>query len=251
MKKIHHLLRSTKILILFLLLVILSPTTNGQTKKVSYTNQQWIQYYVQLKLSDKWMGLADAGYRSGNGSVHRSVYIARAGIGYQLNPNVGLGSGFAHLGFYRSGTLSLSENRLYQEVMVKHNPGTVGVSHRARLEERYFKYVDPPENNFNFRFRYRLLLSVPIIKLSSENSDDRKLLLNLGDEIFLNAGKEVVYNVFDQNRILIGMTVQLRNNLGINVTYNHQFIGLRSAGTYEQDEVLWLGINHTIDLVRN
>lgn len=226
---------------------VLPLTSNAQSKDIDYTNQQWIQYYGQLNLSDNWTLLADAGYRSANTTPHRWLYIVRAAIGYQLNPGIRLSAGFAHLGLYRSGELRTSENRPFQEILGKQGFGAVDVAHRLRVEERFFRDARTAQSSFNFRFRYRLLLTIPLMQLSSAD-EGKRLLLNFGDEIFINAGDEIVYSVFDQNRLLLGVLFQLHRNLGINVSYNHQLIGLRSPGAYEQDYILWLGINHTMTL---
>src|SRR3954449_6940044 len=86
-----------------LLLICISVTTNAQEKTVKKGNQQWLQYYAQIKLSDKWTLLPDAGYRWANNFEVSSQYLIRVGLNYTLNPNIQVGGGFAHFGFYTSG----------------------------------------------------------------------------------------------------------------------------------------------------
>lgn len=230
-----------------------SQSMQAQTpeKSINYSNQQWIQYYNKLHFSEHWSLLTDGGFRTKDAFNSPSQYIVRTGIAYQLNPNLRFAAGFAHLGFYRSDSLSSMEFRPYQEVLLKQKVGKVSIGHRFRLEQRVFRNLDPAgglssTGDFNLRYRYRLFLNIPL--WISKNTAGRKLQLNVGDEIFLASGKDVVYNIFNQNRILVGPTFKINKNFGISMTYNHQFIGKNAPAEYNQDYVFWLGIKHTIDL---
>jgi len=236
---------------LVVLFILAGFTVNsfGQIKDIEYSNQQWIQYYNQLKLSEQWTLLTDGEVRWKNGFSQKSLYIARTGIGYQLHPFMRFSIGFAHAGFYTADTLSRIEYRPYQDFLITNNYGNIRIAHRLRSEERYFKNISDETDNFNFRFRYRFLLSIPLLRFHSANPDS-KLILRLGDEIFINAGKEVVYNIFDQNRILFEPVIQLNKNLSVSITYNHQLLAKNAPGEYKQDDVFWLGVKQTMALTR-
>lgn len=221
-------------------------TSFGQTKNYQFTNQQWVQYYNQLTLSKRWALLSDGGFRWKYDLGQKSQYIARTGMGYQVNPGIRVTVGFAHLGFYTSGAVSKAEYRPYQELLIKENHKKIRMEHRFRVEERFFRVIGLGTSTFNFRFRYRLLLSTPVLPLFV--SSGNKVKLKFGDEIFINAGKDVVYNIFDQNRILIGPIVPLNKNLSVSVIYTYQFAAKNVPKKYEQDQVIWLGVKQTIDL---
>ena len=222
----------------------------AQEKNVESSNQQWIQYYNQLKLSDEWALLADAGFRWKEKLENKSQYITRFGIGYQLHKNICVATGVAFLGYYASDKRSKMEFRPYQELIFKQNFEKIKIQHRFRTEQRFFNQVVggeiTGEDFFNWRFRYRFFVTVPILNLSANNPEG-KLSLNIGDEIFINAGKEIVNNVFDQNRVLIGPVFQINKNISVSLTYNAQFASTTIAGTYRYTSVLWLGIKQNID----
>ena len=88
-------------------------------------------------------------------------------------------------------------------------------------------------NVINYTFRYQFILSYPISKPGANT----KILLSIGDEILINAGKEIVYNIFDQNRILLGTTFQLNNNFALTFTYNYQFKSLNSPNEFKQEKL--------------
>ena len=88
-------------------------------KKVIKGNQVWLQYYNQTKLNDNWTLVVDGGYRWRDGFQDASQYIVRAGMGYNLKPDIRISAGFAHLGFYGPENINLMEFRPYQEFLYR------------------------------------------------------------------------------------------------------------------------------------
>src|SRR3954468_5610299 len=235
---------TTKAVCIFLLLGI-AINTIAQEKTIKKGNQQWLQYYAQIRLSDKWTLLPDAGYRWANNFDVSSQYLIRVGLNYTLNSNIQAGAGFAHFGFYTSGKVSKVEFRPYEELGIKSKLGNIDINNRVRIEERFFNPVVDGKitgpGTFNFRFRYSLIAGIPLFNLSKKDTD-KKVLLSIGDEVFINAGKPIVYNVFDQNRLLISPTVQFSKNFSVALTYNRQFAATNTAAIYNQTNVIWLQV---------
>lgn len=223
----------------------------GQQKNVGNGNQQWLQYYNQTKLNDKWTLLFDGGYRLKYGFQESSQYIVRAAIGYNINSDIRISSGLAHLGFYSSDKINKVEFRPYQEMTVNNKFNKIGLVHRYRMEERFFNPVTNGEiqtpNTFNFRFRYSLMLSIPLFKLSKAKTD-KEFLINFGDEIFINAGKNVVNNIFDQNRFIVSPSFRLNENLTLSLTWNSQFASTSSQAIFNYTNVFWLQIKHKLNI---
>jgi hypothetical protein len=220
----------------------------AQQKNVQKSNQLWIQYYNQLKLNKKLSLMTDGGFRWKDGD--RLLYIARTGIGYQINSTFRVAAGIATTGQYGTDGLNKVELRPYQELSSSVMLNKVTLLQRLRIEERYFRNVDKTiynVDNFNFRFRYQILAIIPLIQLSAEKLY-KQLSLNVSDEIFVNAGKEVVYNLLDKNRFVIGPAVQASKSLNVGLSYNFQFSQLNSAASYAHDNILWLTIRHQMNL---
>lgn len=218
---------------------------------MSSSNEQWFQYYNQTKLNNKWTWLIDGSYRRKDNFSELSQYLIRTGIGYSINKDVKINAGIAHFGFVSSEQLSKVEFRPYQEVIVKNKLKKISLNHRFRVEQRYFYPVINGDlqnlSTFNFRYRYALIASIPLFNFSKENPD-KKLLLNIGDELFINSGKDIVYNIFDQNRILISPTIQFNKKLSIAITWNEIYATTTLANTYKKTHVLWIQIKHNLDL---
>jgi hypothetical protein len=234
-----------------IIIFILSSIILGQVKSISRSNQQWIQYYNQTKFAERWTFLADGGLRWKEKLSSSSQYIARLGVGYSVNENIRVAVGIAHLGFFLSDNLDKIEFRPYQKFLNNRSFGKIDLFHRFRIEERYLRKVMDgkisSDDNFNFRFRYSVSLSIPLFKLFTSYPGE-EVSLSVGDEIFINAGKEVVYNVFDQNRILLGLIIRLKRNLRIEFTYNSQFAAVNSPAKYNYTDIVWIKITHKLDL---
>ena len=233
-----------------MLLIVVSVSTSAQQKTIKRSNQQWLQYYAEMKITEKWTLLADGGYRATDNFRETVQYIARAGLGYTINPGIHISVGFAKLGFYSSGKENKTEFRPYEELFIKNTFNKFDITHRLRVEERFFNPVVNGDiktpGTFNFRFRYSFMASIPLFKLSKRNADE-KLLLNVGDEIFLNAGHEIVYNVFDQNRFIISPTIQFSKNFSVFFTWNSQFAATTTQAAYNYTSVAWLQVKHKIN----
>lgn len=249
----HHLLKRKPVKIVTAILIIIIPfQAFSQSKSIKKVSQQWIQYYATGKLAKRWTWSADAGYRYNQLFSNPSQYLVRAALAYQLGNKIKIGAGFAHLGFYNSKKISKLEYRPYEEFsMVEKLNNNLDIHQRFRIEERYFRNIVDghvePGTLFNFRFRYQFMMNFKILKLST-TKPDRTLLLNLGDEIFINAGKEIVYNTFDQNRFLIGPVISLNKNLNIGIIYNRQFAATNLSGNYIQTDAFWLTIKQHFDI---
>jgi hypothetical protein len=249
----RHSIISLRALITSITLMI-SASAIAQDKSVNRISQEWGQYYATIKVAKKWTWTADAGYRYNELFKNPSQYIVRTGLYYQLNDRMKVGSGFAHLGFYTSGKISKLEYRTYEEFALSDNYNHVSIQHRFRIEERYFKSVVDgkvgPGHTFNFRFRYQFLMNFKIVGLSSTNPQEA-LSLNLGDEIFVNAGREIVYNVFDQNRIIAGPVVSFTKNFSVGLIYNSQFAATTTPKSYVHTDVFWLTVKQNFDISRH
>lgn len=244
----HHTHRA----ILLLLLCVSAIDASAQEKTKIHSNQQWLQYYGQYKLSHNWGLNADGGFRWEDSFKKRLLYISRIGLSYQLNQQLRLATGFANLGSYGGTSLNKLEFRVYQEIFAAYQYHKFGINHRFRLEERYFKKVVDGDvlssTNFNFRLRYQISATFPLVTFKAR---DQQLLFHVTDEIFVNAGREIVYNVLDKNRISFGPSFKFSKKITVGLSYMYQFSQLNSPATYANDDVMWFTIRHNVDFSKH
>jgi hypothetical protein len=225
----------------------------SQNNFCSFKNQQWGQYYNEIHFQNKLSILSDVGFRTKSSFNEYAQYISRVGLAYQMYPDVRYAVGFAHLGFYNNNELNKLEFRTYQEVLWQQNAKKLNLTYRIRVEERFFQGLEEHRFNgassFNLRFRYYVKMGIPLFHFKANNYIEN-ISFQLGNELFLNAGKQVQNQIFDQNRVILGPNFQFSKNLSCNLNYNFQFSNNRSAKETCVTQVFWLGIKHQIHYVK-
>ena len=247
---IYH-LNKISLYFIFLFSIVFSNVLFGQSKVVSTSDQQWFQYYNQAKLSEKWTLLSDVGYRWKEDFHENSQYIIRTALGYSIKPQARISLGFAHLGSFIANKVSVFELRPYQELAIKNNFNKTEITHRFRVEERFINFDNDGDiqvpNIFNFRFRYSVMIGIPLFKLSKEN-ENRIFLLYVGDEIFIHASNNSVQNIFDQNRIILSPSVKLNEHVTLSLTWNSMFASTSLQNTYKYTNVIWFQVKHKLNI---
>ena len=70
----------------------------------------------------------------------------------------------------------------------------------------------------------------------------------INDEIMFNAGKNIIYNTFDQNRIYSALQVGFNDNLAIELGYLKSFQQRVNGIDYFNRNIIRLSIFHKINL---
>ncbi|MEC7263794.1 MAG: DUF2490 domain-containing protein [Bacteroidota bacterium] len=237
---------------LLLLLSLWPNLDTAQEKEIIHRGEQWLQYNLNVITSEKWQLFGNTGTRWRDSFEKYTLFFGRVGTGYNLNRTVRLSTGFTYAELKREGSTYLAEFRPYEELLVRANPAKkFGLSHRFRFEQRFYNPVVEghiqSDNTFALRFRYALSTRIPIAILSKENPNF-KLSLEISDEVMINAGKEIVYNVFDKNRFVVGSTVQFNKWISAGLAWNNQFFNTSTAGQYIHSNAFLLQLTHTLNL---
>jgi len=215
------------------------------------SDQYWFQIYEQCKLSEKWVLLADGGIRMKDHFNHRSATLFRTGIQYKMKSNLSLAVGAAYFSQFSNSNknhedwISVEEWRGWQELIFEQQISRVKLSHRFRTEQRYFNDLNSTIDHFNHRARYRLNAIIP---LNNKDLITRTIFLNLANEVFLNYGKEIKNNFFDQNRIIGGVGIKLNNSLTFNFNYVYSYAKKNVPTTFLKTNVFWFSVTHQFHL---
>jgi hypothetical protein len=122
------------------------------------------------------------------------------------------------------------------------------IQQRLRIDERFIHKNNGKElldgYDFNFRFRYRLQVTYRINKLEATNAT----ILKLSDELIVNAGKNIVYNHFDQNRIYVGIEQGINKTISAELGYLHWYQQRASGNQFFDRDIIRFTLNHKIKL---
>lgn len=134
------------------------------------------------------------------------------------------------------------EHRIYQQVVFRHAAGRVNFQHRARLEERFIQAhhlssegvtIGDEYNDKRERFRYRLLMTIP---LNHEKIEANTVFLTASNEIFASWGKNVTYHSPDQNRVFVGAGYQFTKLASVQAGAMYQMLK-KANGLLQENNV--------------
>lgn len=167
-------------------------------KNVDNQSLAWGAYFGTFRVSDRWSLWGELQLWRAEFLAEWQQVLPRVGVNYHLNPNVIFTAGYAYLWTYPYGKQPLL-----------HSSGKVNFAHRFRLEQRFLQNwtaADPATGlrsiqdgyEWQNRMRYRFLLTVPFPSSAGRRP---KWFATAYDEIFINFGRNIGYNLFDQNRL--------------------------------------------------
>lgn len=239
-------------------IILLSFTGFGvfAQRTVVHQSLYWLRYNNQLIFNEKMYWNNDFEERRffKNNRQHHFIFHSR--LHYKISKAIDLGAGFTYS--LQSPQEPDAANRL---VVPELRPGQqvtflgkisprLSLDQRLRIDERFIRRNNGRElldgYDFNFRFRYRLQASFRINKKENKNT---ATTLRVSDEIMFNAGKNIVYNQFDQNRVYLGLEQGLMPNISLELGYLKWFQRRpKPAEEYFDRDIVRLAIHHKIKL---
>jgi hypothetical protein len=243
-----------RILIIVIGMLICPFVSVAQTVKTrTVTHQQllWLRYTNRLELNPHWFLYTDLSERRLLFPDAQHQMLGRITAQYRWRENWAAGVGFAYSRQSpndprAANKLVVPELRPHIEAVNRQPLGErVMLSQRYRLEYRFFKNVEDEElaSGFNsyLRFRYKLEVNFWLRKKPNELG---AVVWKLADEVMLNAGKEIVLNVFDQNRLSTSLQVQAFRNIAFELNYIRAFQQRNSGYDFFNRDIFRLAIHH-------
>jgi hypothetical protein len=212
-----------------------------------YTNSVWLGYFNSTTIGKKWNVNTDIQYRGKEWLAKPSQFLVRSGLGYKLNDKVKLTLGAAHLRFYLTGVATRGEWRPWQELLINDALGKIRIAHRFRVEQRFNQKVvanrPVDDYSFNWRFRYRIEATYPIIK-----NGDKGISFVAGNEILINTGNNIRYNYFDQDRLYAGLNFEQNKRLTYQVEFMQIWQQQSNGLTLDKISIIRFNVFHKINL---
>lgn len=176
--------------------------------------------------------------------------LLRGGLNYYSGTNSFFTLGYAYVETYPYGELpspvTFPEHRIWQQFQVKTMLKRIEMISRFRLEQRYVHVpvynlskgvFETTEGVYTNRFRLLTRFSLP---LNKSEIVDHTLYLSAYDELFVNFGKNVAKNIFDQNRAYLAIGYKVPVVGRVELGYLYQTI-IKSDGIKTEN-------NHTLQV---
>jgi hypothetical protein len=231
----------------------------GKTKEVlaqkhtQKLEQVWGAYFNQTRVTNKWGLWLDAQLRTKNNFLKDlSQSLIRSGITYYVNDNVRLTAGYAHFWFYPADNhnkVTQPEHRLWQQVQWVTKYKRNRTVQALRIEERYRRKILNDSTlasgyNFNYRLRYNFSWQVPLTQQIKKGAWS----FILGNQIFFNFGKQIIYNYFDKNRFFYGFIYSTNTTDNLQFGYMNIFQQFASGNNYRSTSIARVVYLHNLDL---
>ena len=207
----------------------------------SGTTGNWLMFFNQTRLHEKWSIHSEVQYRSFQLTPNTEQIMLRIGANYHINNNYSASIGYAYVPVFAFDKeqlpgIQVSENRMWQQFLMKNNLGRVNFEHRYRLEQRWLQTTNG--DKYRNRIRYLLRVTVPLNKKTIEK---HTLFLTFYDELFINFSS----TPFDRNRLYGAIGYQFLPNLNIQLGYLAQTVNTTTR------HYLQTAVFYNVDLRKN
>ncbi len=236
--------------VIFLLITV---HVGAQNKTITQEGQLWLGYFNQSRYSDKWGSWLDVHLRTREEVFQGwSQFLVRAGVTYYASERLKLTAGYVYANNYpsqRNSGVTWPEHRFWQQVQWQNQYPRLRFTQAIRLEQRFLhKTLNDkelaPGYNFNYRIRYNTVLNLPLNKTKWVANT---IALIVSDEIFINFGKQIVYNHFDQNRFFAGLSWYVNSHDHFQLGYMNSFQQSASGNSFRSRHILRIYFTQHMD----
>lgn len=216
-----------------------------------HAQESWWDYLNQNRYSEKWGSWLDVQLKLIDG--YTSVKNAgeyTAGASYFANPHFKYTAAFTYVDAYPNAAHVTHTAELRPWAMVQLNTS----NHYSkwlqwlRVEERFKETVEDKLATGSFdastRVRYYMLAQFPLSKHKYEKGS---FSFVTSEELYLNFGKNIVYNTFDQNRFFIGFYYYMNKANILQLGYTNLYQKYNAPDKYLKSDVLRVSVFNTID----
>ena len=201
-------------------IVFISNNVKGQKSEENELGN-WLMYFGTHKISEKYSLHYETQLRNYEVISNFNQLLPRVGLNYHIDESSIVTAGYAFIPTQNEfdkgwGKEMVTENRIWEQFILRNSINRVKIRHRYRLEQRWVKAGDI--TTYKNRARYMLSVKLPISK-----NEESPLFISLYDEIFLNISD----NPFDQNRLFAALGYQVNKQMNIQLGYlRHRSGGL-------------------------
>jgi len=175
--------------------------------------------FNQTRLNERWSIHAEAQYRSYEITPNTEQLLLRSGVNYHISNSAFASIGYANVTNYAYDKeqlpgVQISENRLWQQFLMRNTLGRISFEHRYRLEQRW---LNGSQNIYLDRIRYLLRATIPINKIKLET---KTVFVSFYDEVFIHLNDKP----FDRNRLYGAVGYQFTPLFNIQIGYLAQTV---------------------------
>ena len=242
--------------------VLVTTSSFAQQKQVVNQPLSWWCYFGTYRITNKLSIWTELQLRRADFVNEWQQVLPRVGLNYHYKDNIIFTAGYAYLWTYPYGEQPIPlnepryEHRPWQQVTLLHGTNKVSFQHRYRLEQRFLQDWTSPDRTTGLRsirdgyelqnrMRYRFLATIPITRTAQGR---QKLFATVYNEIFINFGDNIGFNLFDQNRLGTTIGYQFTKDFNWQIGYMNQQIQKPNGIDRENNQALTMFFTFNVDL---
>lgn len=215
-------------------------------KKVDHQSLSWIGYQAKLNLHSNWQLAQEIEDRIYIFPFRQHQLYFKTSAYHTINSPISVGAGLVFMNQYlpQLQNQAVSDRRLEirpsLEIQYRYQ-----LSEKFELNERYigeFRFQENEKGKILYA-NHRSRLSIELGYQATE-----KIKVRVYDEIMLNAGKEIVHNVFDQNRAGLGVKYKFSKLTALEIGYFNWYQQRQSGDEFYQRDIIRITLSNTFDL---
>lgn len=225
---------------------------------VSSRSELWTGLYTKYRIGEKLYYYGEYHVRTRDQLVQNmSQLYLRFGLSYIIDKSLEVTGGFV-LPFYWAPPEYqeieepydnvIPQYRLWQQFLFVQSVSRVKFYHQIRTEQRWRRdWIEDSPFLLTFRWRYKLSAYIPINSTSLQKGD---IFASIYNEVFVQSGKTIIRNPFEENRTFLGLGYILNENLQFQGGYIFSYQQRPSGINYNNRGLVRFAIFHTLDLTK-
>ena len=192
----------------------------------------WFAILNHLNINGKWGVFNEFHERFGAFLSEQGTFIWRPSVDYKLHKNVELSFGYSNVhnkpNFPNPNPkIGVSENNIWEQVLLKQDIGSVKILHRFRQENRWFDTVGrdldgtyiKTGTTYGNRFRYRITAITPI----KSWANGKEIFFQGFDEIWFTQNANLAPKALSRNWLCLGVGFKFDSKTNILLGYMKQW----------------------------
>lgn len=228
------------------------------TRQTSFRSELWNGLYTKYRIGDKLYYYGEYHLRTRDQLVDNlaQVYL-RFGLSYIFDKSLEVTAGFVTPLYWAPPEYELLDEpykkmvpqyRLWQQLLFVQSLSRAKVYHQIRTEQRWRRdWLIGSPYELSFRWRYKLATYIP---LNSYKLQTGTWFLSLNNEVFVQSGKSIVLNPFEENRSFLGMGYILNENIQFQAGYTFSYQQRPSGIDYTNRGLVRFAVYHNLDFTR-
>ena len=220
-------------------------------KVIKNSAEMWTGFYTKYRLTDRLFYYGEYHIRRKEFLKEMGQIYLRFGASYIVNKNFEITGGIVTPFYWAPNPEDpnvdkvVPQFRFWQQFLFIIPFDRIKIYHQIRTEQRWRRpYEKDTDFVLTYRFRYKLLAYYP---LNMHKLEKNAIFLSMYEEIFIQAGKSIIYDHLEDNRVFVGLGYILNENIQFQSGYQWTYRHKDSPFVYENRHMLRFSVYHNLD----